>query len=60
MSRDIIEMSVAHPPRTRESALIVAREQYVYCSDIVDQGVGTISNLAATLLNGRIWYFWWD
>jgi hypothetical protein len=27
---------------------------------IVDQGVGDVSTLAATLINSKYWYFWWD
>ncbi|WP_414650247.1 DUF4253 domain-containing protein, partial [Duganella sp.] len=34
--------------------------QYLYCADIVDQGTESIEALAATLLNARVWYFWWD
>jgi hypothetical protein len=40
--------------------VIEAREQFSYCSDIVTQGAGTIDALAATLYNGKSWYFWWD
>jgi hypothetical protein len=40
--------------------ILLAKEQYAYCADIVEQGVGTIEALAATLLNGHIWFFWWD
>ena len=57
---DVIEFTVQSPPRTREDALALAREQYVYCADIVHQGVGSVEALAATLLNARVWYFWWD
>lgn len=60
LTGDIIEMQVARPPMTREAAQALAEEQYDYCPDIVDQGVGSIEALAARLLNGRIWYFWWD
>jgi len=38
----------------------LAKEQYIFCNDIVDQGVGTVSALAATLLDSNYWYFWWD
>lgn len=44
----------------REDAMALAREQYAYCQDIVEQGVGSISALAATLTANRWWYFWWD
>jgi hypothetical protein len=42
------------------TADLLAREQYLYCSDIVWQGVGSVSNLSKTLLNSNYWYFWWD
>lgn len=60
VTSDVIEMQVGRPPTTREEALILAREQYVYCPDIVQQGVETIEALAATVLNAKVWYFWWD
>lgn len=60
ITHDVMEFSVASPPGTREEALALAREQYALCADIVDQGVGDITNLAATLLNSKYWYFWWD
>jgi hypothetical protein len=43
-----------------EEALKLAQEQYSFCCDIVDQGVGTIENLAGGLMASSIWYFWWD
>lgn len=60
IDRDVIELHVARPPASREEALRVAREQYLYCPDIVDQGAGTVDALAATLKGGTAWYFWWD
>jgi hypothetical protein len=60
ITHDVIEFTVANPPSTREAAMELAKEQYVFCSDIVDQGVGDVSTLAATLLNSNYWYFWWD
>jgi hypothetical protein len=38
----------------------LAREQYLYCGDIVDQGTGTLSRLATALMADDWWYFWWD
>jgi len=35
---DVIEMEVRTPPRTREAAMALAREQSIYCLDIVEQG----------------------
>jgi hypothetical protein len=60
MSSDVIECTVARPPATREAALALAREQFLYCPDIVHQGTQTLESLAATLLGARTWYFWWD
>jgi hypothetical protein len=58
MSGDTVECVVRNPPRDGKAALDLAWEQYWYCTDIVDQGCESISNLAATLLNSPYWYFW--
>jgi len=60
MTGDVIECAVKNPPATKEEAMELARQQYFYCTDIVDQGCESISNLAATLINSPFWYFWWD
>jgi hypothetical protein len=60
ISSDVVEMKVSSPPKDREAAMQLAGEQFAYCEDIVTQGTETISALAATLLNGTSWYFWWD
>lgn len=57
---DVIEFTVMNPPKNRNDAMKLANEQYLYCSDIVDQGVESIENLAALLMNSDKWYFWWD
>lgn len=57
---DVIEFTVARPPRTRDEALALAKQHYIYCPDIVHQGVGSVEALAATLLGAGVWYFWWD
>lgn len=58
--RGAIEGRVSRRPEGREAALALARAQYEYCPDIVDQGVGTTAALAATLMGADWWYFWWD
>jgi predicted DNA-binding WGR domain protein len=58
--RDILEFKVSRPPTTVESAMQLAHRQFVYCPDVVHQGVQTISNLGKTLINSHRWYFWWD
>jgi hypothetical protein len=60
MSGDVVECLVARPPSNQEAAVRLAWEQYWYCADIVEQGCGSVANLAATLLNSPYWFFWWD
>ena len=60
MSGDVVECIVRNPPRDREAAKRLAWEQYWYCADIVVQGCGSVTNLAAILLDSDYWYFWWD
>ena len=57
---DVLELRVLKPPQTLEEARALARVQYAYCPDIVEQGVQTLENLARTLVNSSVWYFWWD
>jgi hypothetical protein len=57
---DVMNIRVSRKPETRSAALDLAREQYEYCNDIVDQGVGTLSALAAGLMENDWWFFWWD
>lgn len=60
MTHDVVEMLVSRPPQDRAAAIELAKQQYDYCGDIVDQGVGSIEGLAAGLLKASVWYFWWD
>jgi hypothetical protein len=60
MGFDTLNFRVARKPASKEEALDLAREQYAYCNDVVDQGVETLSNLAAALMADDWWYFWWD
>jgi hypothetical protein len=60
MTHDTLELTVGYPPTAPGEALDLAYEQLGYCPDIVAQGTLTIERLAATLLGGRVWFFWWD
>jgi hypothetical protein len=60
VTNDTLNIRVARKPGTREEALELAREHYIYCDDVIDQGVSTLSNLAAQLMQHEWWYFWWD
>ena len=59
MTHDVLEYSLPAPV-SREKAIEVAWEQFTYCSDIVEQGVGTVGRLADGLAESSCWYFWWD
>ena len=60
ITRDVIELEIQRPPTTKEQAIELAEQQFIYCPDIIYQGTQTIAALASTLLNGRVWFFWWD
>ena len=59
MTHDVLEYSLPAPV-SQERAMEVAWEQFTYCSDIVEQGVGTIGRLADGLTKSHYWYCWWD
>jgi hypothetical protein len=58
LTHNVVELRVSMPPTSREAALKLAEEQFVYCTDM-DSG-GTVEDLAAQLLNASVWSFWWD
>jgi hypothetical protein len=60
LNMDTLNLRVTRKPTTRNEAIELARLQYVYCNDIVDQGTGTLSALAAELMAHDWWFFWWD
>jgi hypothetical protein len=59
-SDDVMEFDVARPPEDRAGGLALAREQFIFCPDLVEQGIGALRPLAAALVDSRRWYFWWD
>jgi hypothetical protein len=60
LTGDVVELAVARPPTDRAPGLELAREQYLYCGDIVWQGTDGLETLAAGLKGGTVWFFWWD
>lgn len=60
LSRDRLEVAVRRPPRTRPEALALAREQFLYCEELVLAEHDSIGELAAALLVSRVWSFRWD
>lgn len=56
-----IEMRVLQPPATFVDSFALAKEQFLYSPDLVTQDLGgDIYALTTMLLNGHVWYFWWD
>jgi hypothetical protein len=57
---DVLNLRVTRRPRSREEALALAREMYLYDEDIVSQGTETFAMLGAALMASDWWFFWWD
>lgn len=60
MTSATLECTVDNPPETKEDSIDLAKDQFIYCSDIVTQGTETISGLAGYLYESKYWFFWWD
>jgi hypothetical protein len=60
LGSDTIDLKVPRKPTTRDEAIELARIHYAYCADIVDQGTGSYSVLAAELMAHDWWFLWWD
>lgn len=57
-TNDTMNIRVTRPPASREAALELAREHYLFCSDALNEL--TLRELAALLIENDWWYFWWD
>ena len=57
---DTIQFKVKDPIKDDKQLEELAMEQYLYCGDIVWQGVETLNNLKSSLSNSDVWYFWWE
>lgn len=60
VSYDIWECYVENPPVSFDETIALGKEQYGFCNDVVDQGVGSVSALVSGLVGAHTWYFWWD
>lgn len=60
LSHDTLDLRVTRHPKTREEAAKQAIALYDYCPDLVEQGSGSISELARDLMSNNWWYLWWD
>lgn len=57
---DTIQFLLKEPVKGENELKELAMQQYLYCGDIVWQGVQTVNNLENSLSNSKVWYFWWD
>jgi hypothetical protein len=60
VTSNTVEFTVERPPLDPEHCARLAQEQYIYCADIVNQGVGSVPTLAGALRGSSRWFFWWD
>ena len=60
IGNDTIQYKIDKPVKDENQLESLAMEQYLYCGDIIWQGVETLNNLKTSLGNSSIWYFWWD
>jgi hypothetical protein len=60
ISRDRLELAVTRRPRNRREALLLAREHFLYCEELVLAEHGSLAALASALLVSQVWSFRWD
>lgn len=62
MSSDELEFRVSNPPTDFSEAYELAKEQYYFCQDRIEQYAGgyNLQTLANGLTKSPYWYFWWD
>ena len=62
VTSDELEFRVSNPPTDMEEAYALAKEQYYFCQDRVEQYADeyNLMTLADNLTKSRYWYFWWD
>ncbi len=62
LSHDTLEFFVEKVVDDEKKVWDLAKEHYAFCPDRVDQSTanGTIGEVADSLRQSQIWYFWWD
>lgn len=58
ITRDTLSFYLNKPISDEDTAINIAKEQCVFCCDIL--GMGGIEAYVAMTLNGNVWSFWWD
>lgn len=59
ITQDSLECIVTKPPSTQAKSLELAKEHISYNGDLI-ASLETLSEYAVTLLNAKLWHFWWD
>ena len=60
VSYDTVQYYLAKPVTDDTSLEQLKKEHFIYCYDIVAQGVGSLEDLKRSNKGSRFWYFWWD
>lgn len=61
ITHDTLEFFLPDPVKKTE-VMELAKEHYAFCNDRVDQctDTGTFGEVADSLWQSHVWYFWWD
>ena len=60
ITSDTLEFYLPKAVNDKDEAFKIACQQYGFCTDIVDQGTGSIRALAGIIKGSTVWFFWWD
>ena len=61
ITHDTLEF-ILPEPISKDEAMEVAQEHYAFCNDRLDQCTqsGTLGEVADSLWQSKVWFFWWD
>lgn len=60
ITSDVVEFFVPKSIDDKETLIDLGMEQFFFCVDIVEQGIGSVEELIKSLYKSKQWYFWWD
>lgn len=55
-----IEFMIETPPQNFQDAEKLAYEHYLFCNEIISNGLGSLRKLASILKDSTVWSFWWE
>ncbi|MDO5558909.1 MAG: DUF4253 domain-containing protein [Oscillospiraceae bacterium] len=58
ITSDMLEFYIPSPVTNKEAAQELAKEHCLFCRDILD--MGGVNCQAGSILNSKVWSFWWD